>query len=146
MVGGDGMNLKKRSEEKGLAVQKEPLELTDELSKYITGMVYSYQIIISIFDNIQYASNGVKYSGARVEVIYLFYLHCIKLCYSILESVFRVPETTFNNMHGKINHLSTEDANTFVNKSPNALGITIFLFITFVMSPSETPKKPYFLL
>ena len=42
MVGGDGMNLKKRSEEKGLAVQKEPLELTDELSKYITGMVYSY--------------------------------------------------------------------------------------------------------
>ena len=40
-----------------------------------------------------------------------------------LESVFRVPETTFNNMHGKLNHLKTEDANQFLNNRPNALGI-----------------------
>ena len=45
----------------------------------------------------------------------------------LLESVFRVPETTFNNMHGKIDHVKTEDADQYLNNRPNALGNIFFL-------------------
>ena len=34
----------------------------------------------------------------------------------------QVPETSFNSMHGKMADLKTEDANQFLNNSPNALG------------------------
>ena len=41
-----------------------------------------------------------------------------------LESVVKVPETTFNNMHGKLNHIKTEDAQKYADNCPNALGNT----------------------
>jgi len=41
----------------------------------------------------------------------------------VTESVVKVPETTFNNMHGKLNHIKTEDAQKYADNCPNALGL-----------------------
>ena len=37
-------------------------------------------------------------------------------------SVTRVPETSFNNMHGRLEDLRTQDANKYLSKPPNTLG------------------------
>ena len=37
-------------------------------------------------------------------------------------SVTDIPETTFNNMHGRINDLRTKDANTFAARQLNEIG------------------------
>ena len=39
-----------------------------------------------------------------------------------LGSVISIPETSFNNLHGKINDLKTEDAQKFSSKPLNEIG------------------------
>ena len=42
--------------------------------------------------------------------------------YFFVGAVTSVPETTFNNMHGKITDLDTVDASILAETKPNALG------------------------
>merc|ERR1719278_265415 len=65
-------------------------------------------------------SSSLKSEVVKTE---LYEEDSMELFEYVTGSVTDIPETTFNNMHGKINDLRTKDANTFAARQLNEIGL-----------------------